>query len=76
MKIKFVATAKGRDWKVGEVRDFKGANEESYARKYIDRGWAEEASAVIPATKPANEAKPDSTGGNAGNQQQGAAPQK
>ncbi len=43
MKIKFVQRpGGGRDFKVGDEADFNGRIEEGYARKYIDRGWAEE----------------------------------
>ncbi len=40
MKIEFVQTAKGRDFKVGDIVEFKGMVEEGYAQKYIARGWA------------------------------------
>ena len=40
MKIEFVQAPKGRDFKVGDVVDFKGQVEEDYAQKYIQRGWA------------------------------------
>jgi len=44
MKLRFIATAKGRDWKVGDTADFNDRDScaMSYARKYIERGWAEE----------------------------------
>lgn len=50
MRLKFLTAAPGRDFKPGETRDFNGPVEEGYARKYIDRGWAEE---VIPPPPPA-----------------------
>jgi ribosomal protein L9 len=41
MKIKFVKTAPGRpEYSLGETYEFTGPLEESYARKYMDRGWA------------------------------------
>lgn len=56
MKLKFIATAKGRDWKVGDTADFndKSDVEMSYARKYIARGWAED---ITPAGKAAERDK-------------------
>lgn len=42
MKIRFNCAPKGRDYKAGEVVEFKGRIEETYARKYIARGWAAE----------------------------------
>lgn len=42
MKVRFKEAPKGRDFKVGQVVEFKGAVDETYARKYIARGWAEE----------------------------------
>lgn len=51
MKITMLATPKGRpEFKKGETYDFNGAVEESYARKFIARGWAE------PADKSAEKA--------------------
>lgn len=41
MKIKFVTAPKGRDYKVGQVVEFKGKVEETYALKFLSRGWAE-----------------------------------
>lgn len=40
MKIEFTQAPKGRDYKVGDVVDFDGSVEETYARKFIARGWA------------------------------------
>lgn len=45
MKIRFVKTPEGgrkADFKVGDELDLVGPINEGYARKYIDRGWAEE----------------------------------
>lgn len=41
MKIKFIEAPKGRPYKAGDIVEFNGGVEEGYARKYIDRGWAE-----------------------------------
>lgn len=42
MKIKFLISPKGRpEYKKGESYDFNGPIEEGYARKFIDKGWAE-----------------------------------
>ncbi|RWF66852.1 hypothetical protein [Mesorhizobium sp.] len=43
MKIKFIQKPKGRDYNVGDVVDFNGPVEESYATKFLNRGWAEPA---------------------------------
>ena len=44
MKIRFLLQPKGRsEYKAGDVVDFRGKVEEGYARKYIERGWAERA---------------------------------
>lgn len=40
MKVKFIEAPKGRHYKVGEVVEFHGAVAETYARKFIHRGWA------------------------------------
>jgi hypothetical protein len=42
MKVKFTEAPHGRHYKVGEVHDFHGPVAETYARKYIARGWAVE----------------------------------
>ena len=59
MKIKFIVAPKGRNYKVGEVVDFKGAVEETYAMKYISREWAEpyDESAIKAADKAARDAQ-------------------
>ncbi|MCP1832826.1 hypothetical protein [Bradyrhizobium sp. USDA 4545] len=43
MKIKMLETPKGRpEFQKGQTYEFKdGTSEESYARKFIARGWAE-----------------------------------
>lgn len=40
MRIRFIEVPTGRDYKVGQEAEFKGFVEESYARKFISRGWA------------------------------------
>lgn len=40
MRIRFTEAPEGRDYKVGQVVEFKGPVEETYARKFIQRGWA------------------------------------
>ncbi|XUM25122.1 hypothetical protein ACRAVF_33855 (plasmid) [Bradyrhizobium oligotrophicum S58] len=56
MKIKFLVEPKGRsEYKAGAVVDFRGKVEEGYARKYIERGWAER----IDRSKPAVDAEAD-----------------
>lgn len=42
MKIRFLTEPKGRDYKKGQVVEFKSSVELTYARKFIARGWAEE----------------------------------
>jgi hypothetical protein len=55
MKIRFIETPKGRPYKAGDFVDFNGAVEETYARKFIRQGLAEE-------FKP-SEAGPDASDG-------------
>lgn len=44
MKIKFVQKPIGRpEYNIGDVVEFNGPVEESYARKFLARGWAEPA---------------------------------
>lgn len=57
MKIRFIQSPKGRDFKVGDVVDFNGAVDEGYARKYIARGWAEELKASEAAPDASDEDK-------------------
>lgn len=59
MKIKFIEAPKGRDFKKGDVVDFKGKVDETYALKYIARGWAEpvDEAAVRAADKAEKEEK-------------------
>lgn len=59
MKIKFLQSPKGRpEYQKGETHDFNGPVEESYARKFIDRGWAEPADrAAEKAAKEDQDAK-------------------
>ncbi len=52
MKIKFTEAPNGREFKVGDVVEFKGSIPEGYARKYINRGWAEEYVDPKPEAKP------------------------
>jgi hypothetical protein len=41
MKVKFIESPNGRkEYEVGDVVEFVGFVEETYARKYIDREWA------------------------------------
>lgn len=51
MKIKFTESPKGREYKKGDEVDFVGSIEEGYARKYVDRGWAEEVKAKVVPTE-------------------------
>lgn len=67
MKLRFIAKAPGRDWKVGDTAEFndKSSVEMSYAQKYIARGWAEEVTAPAapkPAEKPAGDKAADGKG--------------
>ncbi len=57
MKIKFNVAPKARDYKVGDVVEFNGPIPEGYARKYINRGWAEEY--VEPKPEPAKAKPPE-----------------
>lgn len=59
MKIKFIQAPKGRDYKVGETVDFKGPVEQTYAMKFIQRGWAEpvDEAAIKASEKAAREAQ-------------------
>lgn len=41
MKIKFIEAPKGRDYKAGQIVEFTGPVETTYAMKYVARGWAE-----------------------------------
>ena len=52
MKIKFTAVPPARDYKVGDVVEFKGHIDIGYALKYINRGWAEEYEEPKPVAKP------------------------
>lgn len=54
MKIKFIEAPKGRDYKVGDIVEFKGLISEGYAQKYINRGWAIE----VADEKPSKKAEP------------------
>ena len=58
MKIKFTEAPKGREYKAGDVVEFKGPIPEGYARKYINRGWAEEYTEPKPEPKPAPVVQP------------------
>ncbi len=60
MKIKFTAVPSARDYKVGDVVEFKGHIDVGYALKYINRGWAEEYEEPKPVevVKPVAVAKP------------------
>ncbi len=58
MKIKFIESPKGRDYKIGEEVDFVGHIQEAYARKFIDRGWAEEVVAEKPSRAAARTVDP------------------
>lgn len=50
MKIRFIANPPARpEYKKGDVVEFNGPVEESYAKKFLARGWAE------PADKAAKE---------------------
>jgi hypothetical protein len=64
MKLRFIEKVKGRDWKVGETRDFneKDPVEMSYATKYVSRGWAEKVEAPAPAPKAAADKAGEKTG--------------
>ena len=55
MKIKFTTSPKGRpEFKAGDILDFKGPVPETYANKFIARGWAEPYDdAAIKATEKA-----------------------
>jgi len=62
MKIKFIMQPTGgrREFKVGDIVEFNGPVPEGYARKYIDRGWAEKAGQSEAVTEPAAAASEDS----------------
>ena len=57
MKIEFIEAPKGRDYKAGDIVEFKGRVDEGYALKYISRGWAKpyDESAIKAAEKAARE---------------------
>lgn len=59
MKIKFIESPNGREHKKGDIVDFKGRVEETYALKYIARGWAEpvDEAAIRAAEKAEKEEK-------------------
>jgi len=58
VKIRFLLQPKGRsEYKAGDVVDFRGKVEEGYARKYIERGWAERADKPKAAVDADAEAK-------------------
>jgi hypothetical protein len=52
MKVKFTQKPKGRSYKVGDIVEFKTEVEMTYARKYIDRGWAVEYKGTDRAAAP------------------------
>ncbi len=58
MRIRFIEVPIGRDYKVGQVVEFNGAVEQTYARKFITRGWAVDvADDPEPASVPPKETK-------------------
>lgn len=71
MRIRFTEQPPGRDYKVGAEVEFRGFVEESYARKFISRGWAvdvaddpkpEPVKAEEPKPEPVKEVKADHHG--------------
>lgn len=40
MKVRIIELSKGRDFKVGDILEFNTPVELTYARSYIDNGWA------------------------------------
>jgi hypothetical protein len=60
VKIRFTAVPPARDYKVGDIVEFKGHIDIGYAHKYINRGWAEEYVEPKPVevVKPVEVAKP------------------
>lgn len=58
MRVRFIEAPKARDYRVGDVVDFDGPIPETYARKFINRGWAvevksDEVSAPVVEQRPA-----------------------